>query len=396
MYHLKSIQRSLAALAMISAMPFSVMAQAKDPAKVALISSKSGVWAEMGEEVIRGVRFAIDEANAKGGVEGRKVEVAEGDDESNPEAGRRATVKLARDGYNLIIGPIGSAISLSIVQNLERWDAAYFATISKSDKITGESCKPRSFRTVQSDAMDIAMINEWAKNIKGNTFAVIGADYVWGRDSGESFKKAVEAAGKKVSLTLYPPLGTKDYSPYIAQLKAANVDAIWAAIPGRDGIAFMKQATEFNLMPTTPLLGHAMLSNFMINATGKGQDGMQGTLGYATDFDTPRNKAFVAAWKVKYNRLPTDTEGLAYSGAQVMLDGVRLANSAKPADVSNALRGAKLEGIFGPLTMRAADNQLMVPNFMARAKLIDGQIRPVVDKAYTASLIPAPSPLCKM
>lgn len=396
MFKMKPLQRSLAALALISTLPLAVMAQGKEPVKVALISSKSGVWAEMGEEVIRGVRFSIDEANTKGGVDGRKIEVAEGDDEGNPEAGRRVAEKLSRDGYNLIIGPIGSAISLSIVQNLDRWDAAYFATVSKSDKITGDNCKPRSFRTVQSDSMDIAMINEWAKSIKGDTFAVIAADYVWGRDSGESFKKAVETAGKKVPLTLYPPLGTKDYSPYIAQLKAANVDAIWAAIPARDGIAFMKQATEFNLIPKTPLLGHAMLSNFMINATGKGQDGMQGTLGYATDFDTPRNKAFVAAWKAKYNRLPTDTEGLAYSGAQVMLDGVRLANSPKPADVSKALRGAKLESIFGSVTMRAADNQLLVPNFMARAKLVDGQMRPVVEKTFTPAIIPAPSPLCKM
>jgi len=83
------------------------------------------------------------------------------------------------------------------------------------------------------------MINEWSKKIKGNTFAVIAADYVWGRDSGESFKKAMEAQGKKVPLTLYVPMGIKDFSPYIAQLKAANVDGIWVAEIGRDAMAFI-------------------------------------------------------------------------------------------------------------------------------------------------------------
>jgi branched-chain amino acid transport system substrate-binding protein len=389
-------RQALLALMLAAAAPLTVSAQDKEPVRVGLVSSKTGVWAEMGEEVIRGVRFAIDEVNAKGGVEGRKVEVAEGDDESNPDAGRRAAEKLARDGYKLLIGPIGSAVSLAILPNLDRWDAAYFATISKSDRITGENCKARGFRTVQSDAIDIAMINSWAQNIKGNTYAVIASDYAWGQDSANSFKKAVEAKGKKVPLTLFVPLGTKDFSPYISQLKAANVDAIWSAVPGRDAIALMKQAAEFNLTPATPMIGHAMLSEFIVNATGKSQDGMVGTLGYGADVDTPRNKAFTSAWKAKFNRLPTETEGLAYHGATVMLDGARLAKSGAPAEVSKALRGAQLDTVFGPLTMRAADNQLLVPNFIARVKTLDGKLRPVVEQTYAPSIAPAATGACKM
>lgn len=396
MFKMKQLQQSLAGLVLMAALPLSAMAQGKEPVKVGLVSSKSGVWAEMGEETIRGVRFAIDEVNAKGGIEGMKVEVAEGDDESTPDGGRRVGEKLAREGFNLLIGPIGSATSLAIMQNLDRWDAAYFATLSKSDKITGDTCKPRAFRTVQSDAMDMAMINAWAKNLKGNSFAVIGADYAWGRESTDSFRKAAEALGKKVPLSLYVPLGTKDYSPYISQLKAAGVDAVWAAIPGRDGIAFMKQAGEFNLMPKTALLGHAMLSDFMLRATGKVQEGMAGTLGYAADIDTPRNKAFVAGFKAKFNRLPTETEGLGYHGATVMLEGARLAKSGKPADVSKALRGATVDSVFGPIQVRAADNQVMVSNFMGRAKWVDGAMRSTAEQTYGPSMIPAASALCKM
>jgi branched-chain amino acid transport system substrate-binding protein len=392
----KKIVQLLASAALVTALPFGVMAQAKDPVKVGLVSSKSGVFAEQGEEVMRAVKFAIEEANSKGGVDGRKVEVVEGDDESTPDAGRRVAEKMARDGYNLLIGAVPSSISLAIAQNLERWDAAYFIQASKSDKLTGDTCKPRSFRTNHSDAMDIAMINEWAKKIKGNTFAVIAADYVWGRDSGESFKKAMEAQGKKVPLTLYVPMGTKDFSPYIAQLKAANVDGIWVAEVGRDAMAFVKQAGEFNLIPNTPLIGHALISNFIINATGKNLEGVPGNAGYAADLNNPRNKEFVAAWRAKFNRVPTDAEGQAYNGAQVMFDGVRLAKSVKPEDVSKALRGAELNTIYGKVTMRAADNQLMLPNYVGRVKMVDGALRPVIEDTYPASLTPPPSPLCKM
>lgn len=371
-------------------------AQGKEPVKVGLVSSKSGVFAQQGEEVMRAVKFAIEEANAQGGVDGRKVEVAEADDEGTPDAGRRVAEKLARDGHNLLIGAIPSSISLAIAQNLDRWDAAYFIVASKSDKLTGDTCKPRSFRTNHSDAMDIAMINEWAKDLQENTFAVLAADYIWGRDSGESFKKAVEATGKKVPLSLYVPLGTKDFSPYIAQLKNSNVEAVWVAETGRDAIAFIKQAEEFGLIPKTKLIGHALIQNFMINATGKALEGTPGNTAYTATLDNPRNKAFVAAWKAKFKRVPTDNEGQAYNGMQVMFTGVQKAGSVKPGEVSKALRGAQVDSIYGPVTMRAADNQLLLPNYVARAKTVDGAVVPVIEHTFAATLTPPPSPLCKM
>jgi branched-chain amino acid transport system substrate-binding protein len=396
MFKMKPLQRSLAALALAAVLPLAVLAQGKEPVKVGLVSSKSGVFAQQGEEVIRAVQFAIDEANAKGGVDGRKVEVQIADDEGTPDAGRRVAEKLARDGHNLLIGAIPSSISLALAQNLDRWDAAYFVVASKSDKLTGDTCKPRSFRTNHSDAMDLAMIGEWVKGFKEKSFAVLAADYVWGRDSGESFKKAVEAQGKTVPLSLYVPLGTKDFSPYIAQLKASNVEAIWVAEVGRDAIAFVKQAQEFGLIPAKRLIGHALIQNFMVSATDKALDGTVGTTGYTPEIDSPRNKAFVTAWKVKFNRLPTDNEGQAYNGAQVMFEGVKKAGSVKPADVSKALRGAQLDTIYGSVTMRTQDNQMVLPNYVGRVKTVDGVLRPVIEQRFEPSLTPAPSPLCKM
>jgi len=396
MMKMKLTRRALAALALCAALPAAVMAQAKDPVRVGLVSSKSGVFAQQGEEVIRAVQFAIDEANAKGGVDGRKVEVQIADDEGTPDAGRRVAEKLARDGYNMLIGAIPSSISLALAPNLERWDAVYFVVASKSDKITGDTCKPRAFRTNHSDAMDIAMIGEWAKGFKEKTYASLAADYVWGRDSAESFAKAVKAQGKEVKLALYAPLGTKDFSPFIAQLKEAKVDAIWVAETGRDAIAFVKQAQEFGLIPQTKLIGHALIQNFMIDATGKALEGTPGTTSFTPDLDNPRSKAFVAGWKAKFNRLPTDNEGQAYNGAQVMFEGIKKAGSVKPADVAKALPGASIDSIYGPVVMRAADNQLVLPNFVGRAKVVNGQLRPVIEQTFPPSLTPPPSALCKM
>ena len=392
---LKTQKTLLAAAALATSLPLGALAQDKEPVKIALVTSKSGAFATMGADVANGIKFAVEEANAKGGVDGRKVVLAEGDDESTPDAGRRVAEKLSREGHNLIIGPITSSISLAISQNLARWDAAFIGTISKADKLTQDACSPRFVRTNHSDAMDLAMINEWAKTLPGNNFAILAADYVWGQDSAKSFEAAVTAQGKKVGTKLFVPLGTKDYAPYIQQLKNANADAIWVAdVSG--AIAFTKQAADFGLIPQTPLVGHALLSNFIVNATGNALTNVPGNVGYTPDIDTPQSKAFAAAFKAKHNRLPSDTEGQAYNGAMVLLQGVKLAGSTRPLDVTKALRGAEVETLYGKATVRAADNQLLIPNYIARVKVADGVLRPVIEQSYPASLVPPASPLCKM
>ena len=385
----------LTGVALAATLPLTALAQDKEPVKIALVTSKSGAFATMGADVATGIKFAVDEANAKGGVDGRKIVLAEGDDESTPDAGRRVAEKLARDGHNLIIGPITSSISLAISQNLARWDAAFIGTISKADKLTQDACSPRFVRTNHSDAMDLAMINEWAKTIPGNNFAIMAADYVWGQDSAKSFEAAVTGQGKKVGTKLFVPLGTKDYAPYIQQLKNAKADAIWVAdVSG--AIAFTKQAADFGLIPQTPLIGHALLSNFIVNATGNALTNVPGNVGYTPDIDTPQSKAFAAAFKARHNRLPSDTEGQAYNGTMVLLQGVKLAGSTKPLDVTKALRGAEVETLYGKATVRPADNQLLIPNYIARVKVADGVLRPVIEQSYPATITPPASPLCKL
>ena len=388
-------QTLLAGAALAAALPLAAMAQAKEPVKIALVTSKSGAFATMGADVANGIKFAVNEANAKGGVDGRKIVLAEGDDESTPDAGRRVAEKLAREGHNLIIGPITSSISLAISQNLARWDAAFIGTISKADKLTQDACNPRFVRTNHSDAMDLAMINEWARTLPGTNFAILAADYVWGQDSAKSFEAAVTGQGKKIVAKLFVPLGTKDYAPYIQQLKNANADAVWVAdVSG--AIAFTKQAADFGLIPKTPLIGHALLSNFIVNATGNALTNVPGNVGYTPDIDTPQSKAFAVAFKAKHNRLPSDTEGQAYNGAMVLMQGVKLAGSTKPLDVTKALRGAEVETLYGKATVRAADNQLLIPNYIARVKVADGVLRPVIEQRYPATLTPPASPLCKL
>ncbi len=389
------LQRTVSALTLSALLPLAAAAQTKEPIQIGAVSSVSGVFAQQGEEVLRGIQFAVDEANGKGGVDGRKVMLKIGDDESTPEAGRRVAEKMARDGNKLLIGPIASSITLAIGQNLQRWDALLAVVASKSDKITGDSCKPRMFRTNHSDAMDLSMIGAWIKDVKESKFGVIASDYVWGRDSSEVFTRSATAQGKTVAAALFPPIGTKDFSPYIAQLKAAGVDGVWVALVGRDAIAFAKQAQEFGLS-SKRILGHAYIMNYLVSATGNATQGVWGNIGYGPEIETPLNKAYVAAWRSKFGRVPTENEGQAYNGVQAIFEGVRKAGSVKPGDIAAALKGATYESVYGPVTMRAADHQLVLPNYVGQVKLVDGKLRPVIEERFGKEFTPAASALCKL
>ena len=80
----------------------------------------------------------------------------------------------------------------------------------------------------------------------------------------------------------------------------------------------------------------------------------------------------------------------------VLLQGVKLANSVQPEAVTKALRGTQVDTLYGKMTVRAADNQLLIPNYVARVKMVDGVLRPVIEQTYPETIAPPASPLCKM
>lgn len=395
MFSKKRIVSVLASASLALSFCGSSLAAVKEPVRIGMVTSVSGTFAPQGEEVQRAIQFAVKEANAKGGIDGRKVEVKLADDESTPDGARRGAERLAREGYNLLIGPIASSMSLMVAQNLERWDAVYCAILSKSDKLVAESCKPRMFRINPGDAMDLTMMTRWLEGVKEKKFAILAADYAWGRDSAGFLKKTAAKLGKEVKVELYAPMGNKDFAPYIAQLNASGADAVWVALVGRDIIAFAKQAEEFGLKKKMRIIGHAYIFNFVVNATGAASEGVWGNIGYSASINTPRNKEFVAAWKKEFRREPTENEGQAYNGVQAIFSGVKAANSVKPQAVAKALSGATVDTVFGPAKIRAQDHQMLLPNYIGQVKKVGGQYRPVVMQAFDPSIIPPPSPACR-
>ena len=373
-------------------------ALADDAIRIGIPTSLTGPYVELGAEVKRGAEFAAKEANAKGGVDGRKVELEYADTEGNPDAGRRAAEKLVRSGYRLLTGTISSAVGLAIGGQMEKWDALYISSINKSDRLTGEACNARVFRANHSDSMDMALIGPWLKSRPEREWGVMAADYAWGHDSADAFTASAIAAGKTIKIRLFAPLGTKDYAPYIQQIKDAGVGALWVAESGRDAVNFGIQAKQFKLFDSV----FAVSQSFAVPSTIKGMgdlaDGVWGIINYTSTLNTPGNKAFVAEWVKVYGKEPGNFEAETYVAMKALFAAVEQAHSVEPDAVAKALSDISFDvPLYGNVTMRAADHQLMLPNYIGRVARVDGELKPVVEVTVDAAhAIAPPSPACKM
>ncbi len=154
-------------------------AQAAETLKIGVPTDLSGTYADLGNQVIRAVEFAVDEANAGG----NSVEYKSLDTEANPENARRQAEKLIRDGYPIILGLIASGEGLAIAPMMERWGGLYVSTINKADGLTGEACEARVFRVNTQSAMDALTIKPWLDERKEKKWAVVAVDIAWGQGS---------------------------------------------------------------------------------------------------------------------------------------------------------------------------------------------------------------------
>ncbi len=391
MLQTKSFLIVVAGMALAASAP----AHAADPLRIGVPTDLSGTYAGLGEEVMRAVRFGADEANAAGGVAGHRVELKSYDTEAKPDLARRQTEKLVSEGYPVITGLIASGEGLAIAPMMDRWGAIYISTINKADELTGANCVKRVFRVNTQSAMDAATVKPWLSQRPEKKWAVVAIDIAWGRGSGELFRQAVKSMGKELVAELYTPANTNDFAPYIEQVRSSGAEGVWVVLAGRDAVNFAQQARQFGLSDHITVAGVSFTTDSTVQTLGEAAKGIYGIINYSATLDTPENKAFVAAWAGKFKAPPTNFEGETYLGMQVLFQAVTKAGSVKPDDISKALSGGEFDTIMGRLTMRAADHQLLKPNYFGVVEPVDGVLRPVVKMTVEASAV-APEVVCKL
>lgn len=369
------------------------------PIRVAIVPPASGALAEFGTGAKDGWRYAVEEVNANGGIDGRQVELVIKDTDGTA-ANTLQSVREAvtQDGINFIGGIMTSTEHGAVNQQLEGLNALSFNSNGKDDALTAADCKPNAFRTLASNAMDIRALGDALTELPGEKWAIQAVDYSTGHDAAKIFREAAKAAGKEVVLEQFAPLNTTEFGTYITKLKDSGADALFSVEYGADGVAFINQADQFKLMDQfKTVLGFNMVSEPLFETLGNRVLGFYNNVGYDVKSDNPLNQEFVKGFEEFLGSKPYYVQADAYIAAQTLFAGIDAANSTETEAVRDALNDHSFETIVGNVTMRGADHQLLRPSYLGKVvEGTDGLEFEIARSAEGSVTSPAPSDSCKM
>jgi ABC-type branched-subunit amino acid transport system substrate-binding protein len=342
----------------------------KGTIKVALIPPSSGALAQFGTDAVKGWEIAAQQVNADGGIDGRKVELIKKSTDATPATTlREARSATTKEGAKFIGAVMTSTEHGALNAQLAGLGALSFNALGKDDALTAKDCKDNAFRAVQSNTMDINGLAESLATLPGDKWAIQAVDYSTGHGAADTFTAAAEKAGKEVVLTQFAPLNTTDFGSYITKLKDSDADALFAVEYGADGVAFVKQATQFDLPSKfQSILGFNMVSEPLFPALGDSVKGFYNNVGYDVNGDNELNKKFVADYEAKYDAKPYYVPADNYLAAQTLFAGIKEAKSADPEKVKEALNDLTFDSIVGEVTMRGADHQLLRPSYLGQVE----------------------------
>jgi len=336
-------------LAAIAAMVISASAAtAQEPIRIGAINPYSGPTALYGDETSRGYQIAIDEANAKGGVIGRKIELFRGD-AGNPQQGIAAVEKLVSDKVDIFVGTYISAVSNAASDAALRYSKLYWDTNALAADLTERGLPnfirsgpyAASFGETSANATRDLLAPALGKPIKGLKVWIESEDSIYGTSIAKRQKELLEKDGAIVVGVGAHNFRAIDLTDAILRAKAAAPD-VWintGYVP--DNNLLLRTMRDQGFKPGAAMLVGSGDTFETLEALGA--DWLEGLtiVGYPRPDQTeaygPGAAAYLAAYKKKYERDPIAPQSMAaYAGMQMLLEAVAAAGSVEVEKVRAA------------------------------------------------------------
>lgn len=332
-----------------------------EPIKIGMITTLSGGGAGLGVDVRDAFALAMKQANNP------DVTVVTEDDAMKPEIAVQIADKMIQsEKVDILTGIIWSNLAMAVVPSVTGQGIIYLSPNAGPSPLAGANCNANYFNVAyQNDNFHEAM-GEYANKDYKKVF-ILAPNYPAGKDSLTGFKRFYkgELAGE-----VYTQLGQTDYAAEIAQIRASGADAVFFFLPGGMGIAFTKQWAQSGV--DLPLMGPAFsFSQDVLPAIGDAAIGVKNSASWSPDLDNEANKAFVAAFKAEYNRLPSVYAAQAYDTANLILSAMGKASISDKDAFKAALKEADFDSVRGSFKFNT--NQHPIQNIYVREVVkVDG------------------------
>jgi len=340
------------AVAAVAALAFSVFARAQDgPIMIGSSIPLTGGVATFGQHSRWGSELAIAEANAKGGVLGRKLEIDFQDNRCNPaEAVKSVTQMLAEKKYVAILDGLCSSVVLAIMPLVERAGVPLVVANASATSIaerSGVGGNKWTFKVNPTDASMLDALIGWLdKDGKANNIAFLGEDTDFGRAGSTGLENALKKRNLKLATVDFFQKGAPDFTPVFTKIKAKKPALLALYAVDADFQNAMRQ--WYSLGGGVPLTGRVLVDQVPKEIIDSGfLDGTTSVQPYDPSVDTPGNRAFVEAFKKLHNVPPILVSFEAYEATKVLIDAIRRAGTTNPAAVRDALVTTKLPSMLG-------------------------------------------------
>lgn len=338
-------------------------ALAAEGIKVGVLLPLTGAQAKFGEIEKRSFEMAAEEINAKGGVNGRKIELLFEDDTGKPDVGRSGMEKLiSREKVPVITGGYSSSVTAAAAPVAQRFQVPFVICTGSADDITEKGYnyifRINQFASEYPNAVE-SFLKEVAKDVK--TVALLYENSSFGQSSSKSFEEDAKRLGLKIVVKEGYQAGAIDFKPILTKVKAANPDMIYMVSYVMDASLLMRQSKELRINPKMFVGGGAgfTLPEFAKSA-GDAANGVFSATLWIETLPFPGAKAYFDKFKKKYGS-ETEYHGAeAYAAMYVVADALKRAKSSSvptPKEVRDALAKTDMKTAFGPVKFISYDKK---------------------------------------
>ncbi|HEY3234758.1 MAG TPA: ABC transporter substrate-binding protein [Polyangiaceae bacterium] len=320
------------------------------------VGSLTGAEATFGISTRNGIEMAVKEANAAGGVKGKKLLVRVYDDQGKPEEAANAVTRLISEKVKLILGEVASSNSLAMAPKAQQAGVPMITPSSTNPKVTAVG--DYIFRVCFIDPFQGYVMARFARDkLKLANIAVLKdqkSDYSLGL-SDVFINKFTEMGGKIVSTVAYAK-GDTDFRAQLTAIKGTKPEAIY--VPGyyTDVGIIARQARELGIK--VPLLGgDGWESEKLFELGGSAVEGSYYTNHYSQDDPSPQVQKFIASYKSAYGAVPDSLGALGYDAARVGIQAMQRASDVSGPALRDAIAATRdFPAVAGTITLDRSRN----------------------------------------
>jgi len=323
--------------------------------------SMTGSEATFGTSTDHGIKMAVEELNASGGLLGKKVRLITYDDKGDArEAGTAVTRLVTKDGVAAVIGEVASGLSLAGAPICQEGSIPMVSPSSTNPKVT--KIGDMIFRVCFIDPFQGTVCAKFAREhegLKANKAAILtdqASPYSVGLQ--EEFEKAFVAMGGTIVTKQTYQAGDQDFSAQLTSIRGSEPDIVF--VPGyyTDAGNIALQARKLGL--TVPLLGGDGWDSVKLGEiAGDAINGCFYSNHYSQDDPAPRVQDFIKKYTEKHQQTPDALAALGYDTARVVFEAIQRAGSTDgPALAAELAKTKDFDGVTGKISIDADRNAI--------------------------------------